>query len=221
MSHSSKSTHSLSDIKIVVQSIPDTNGQGEENQDNPLKDPALEWELNKKAIALHAKNSNWPEVFKLLKTLSNKSSSQNAYKALAQRIWVALKSDTPALEVVLSLFSLFKMLKPSHEIAGALASLSLFVAKNRETGKEDRELAIGQSQQMMSLVCQSAGIEGEEAFDAWVKEKNLDKPEYFVQTVMASIEIMAADEWWFDRDQLQKEMEEANDKKMKEAEGHA
>ncbi len=204
----------LANINVVVQnSGDDLSEAGEHQNQNKKRDPAEEWKMNKAAIARFAKDSNWPEALKLLKVLSTKHRNKEIYKALAMRVWICLKSDAPSAEVVLSLFHLLNTLGSKHEIAGPIAALAHLIAKNRTPEHKDHDLALGQAQQMFNLVCENAGIVGDDAFQKWVKANQLDNPNHYVPIVMNCLDIMVGDDWWFDRDKLQAEMEEANAKK--------
>ncbi|MBF0454825.1 MAG: hypothetical protein HQL72_08450 [Magnetococcales bacterium] len=221
MSDTEKKPDALSNINIVMQSADEMRAQQEQSQETTRKDPAEEWKLNRAAISRFAKDGNWPEVLKLLKILSTKHRNKEVYKALAMRVWVCLKSDAPVTEVVLALFHLFNTLGSKHEIAGPIAALGHLMAKNRTPDHQDRDLALGQAQQMFSLVCENQGIVGEEAFNAWVTANNLEDPNHYIPIVMNCLDIMVGEDWWFEKDQLQQEMEEANRKKQEEEGGHA
>jgi hypothetical protein len=214
MSDSAKLPDSLSNINVVMKNMTDGLSPEGEDQDKSKKDPVKEWELNRAAITRFAKAGNWTEVHKLLKILSTKYRNKEVYKALAQRVWVGLKSDAPAADVVLSLFHLLNTLGSKHEIAGPIAALAHLIAKNRTPDHEDRDLAMGQAQQMFNLVCENLGVVGEEPFQKWVASSKLDDPNHYIPIVMNCLDIMVGDDWWFDREQLQKEMEEANEEKL-------
>ena len=215
MSDSAKVPSSLDGINVVMQGSPSPLSQEGENQkDNAKKDPKVEWNLNKAAVTRFAKDSNWPEALKTLKMLSTKHRNKEVYKALAMRVWICLKSDAPVDEVVLSLFHLLNTLSSKHEVAGPIAALAHLMAKNRTPEHEDRDLAMGQAQQMFNMICEHYKIVGEEAFHKWVAGNKLDNPNHYIPIVMNCLDIMVGDEWWFDREQLQNEMEAANATKL-------
>lgn len=165
-----------------------------------------EWQLNKAAIARYGKSRQWKEALNLLTILSKKHKNREIYKALAQRIWIALKSDAPVTDVVLSLFHLLNTLGPSHDIAGPLAALAHLMAKHRTPEHPDQPLAHAQAQQMFALVLDAVGIVGDEAFAKWVTHNRLNDPNHYVPIVMNCLEVMVGDDWWFDRALLQEDM---------------
>ncbi|MEO5339879.1 MAG: hypothetical protein H7837_05080 [Magnetococcus sp. MYC-9] len=172
--------------------------------------PEEEWQMNLRAVRRFSQAGNWPEVLKLLQVLSTKHQNNDSYKALGQRVWVSLKSDAPAIEVVYALVSLLHTLGFKHEIAGHVAALAQLVAEVRTPEHADRELAQGQAQQLMSLVCTAQGVEGRQAFDDWVAVHHLEDPDRFIPVIMQGLETMVGETWWIDRSALQREMEQAN-----------
>ncbi|NGZ06702.1 MAG: hypothetical protein G8237_10130 [Magnetococcales bacterium] len=183
--------------------------QAESTAEPPTLTPAQEWNEDRIALDQLSREGQWPEVLTILKRLSTKHKNKDIYKALAQRIWVGLKTEAPAIEVVQALFHLLNTLGPRHELAPAICALAHLLAKHRTPDHEDRDLAIGQSQQMFSLVCDTLKVIGEEAFQIWVKAMHLDDPDHYIPTILKGLEMMVGDEWWIDRDQLQRSLEQA------------
>ncbi|MBF0449038.1 MAG: hypothetical protein HQL67_12645 [Magnetococcales bacterium] len=222
MSDETKIPDAPSKINIVMQTPEEMFAQQQVKQQKlPRKNPEEEWKLNKAAITRFASDRNWPEVLKLLTFLSTKRNNNEVYKVLAMRVWVCLKSDTPVTEVVLGLFQLLNTLSPKHEMAGHIAALANLMARNRTPDHEDRELAIGQAQQMLSMVCEFQGISGEEEFDKWIEENQFNDPNHYVPVVMDALDMMVGEDWWFDRDDLQSEMVAANEKKLETESGYS
>lgn len=174
--------------------------------------PKQELEESKLAIKSHCKNGEWDEVLKLLTKLSTKHRTHEMYKALAQRVWVALKSDAVSSDVVLSLFHLLNTLGPRHDVAGPVVALAHLMAKHRTPDHHESALAKAQAQQMFGLVLDDAGVKGDRAFGIWVAHHKLDDPNHYVPIVMNCLEIMVGDDWWIDRELLQKDMDQATPK---------
>ena len=190
--------------------FPPDEGSAAQQVGKPTPDE--EWQMNVRAVRVLSRAGNWSEVLKLLRNLSTKHQNPEVYKALGQQVWVALKSEAPAIDVVQALFHWLNTLGPAHELAGHVAALANLVVEMRTPDHPEQGLAQGQAQQMFSLVCDTLGIEGREEFDAWVQMKHLDDPDQFVPVVMEGLEWMIGEGWWIDRQALHREMEQANAK---------
>ncbi|MBF0583137.1 MAG: hypothetical protein HQL80_02745 [Magnetococcales bacterium] len=196
-------------LTLLVPVVEENEGCAPEGGDPPPSGKRLsseeEWRLNKAAVGRFSRNGQWKEALELLTALSKKQKSHEIYKALAMRVWIALKTDAAVTDVVLALFHLLNTLGPQHEVAGPIAALAHLMAKHRTPDHPDRALAQGQSQQMFSLVMDSVGIVGDDAFKKWVAQNRLDDPEYYVPIVLNCLEVMVGDEWWIDREALQRD----------------
>lgn len=210
-SETSKTARTLSMVATGEPPVQDGNhGNSADNSAAKAKktiSPQEEWQLSKAAVGRYSKNRQWTEVLDLLSALSKKHKNHEIYMALAQRNWVALKSNAPVTEVVLALFHLLNTLGPSHELAGPIAALAHLMAKHRTPEHPDRELAQAQAQQMFALVLDAVGIVGDEAFAKWVVHNRLDDPNHYVPIVMNLLEVMVGDNWWIDRALLQEDIE--------------
>ncbi|MBF0296330.1 MAG: hypothetical protein HQL96_14165 [Magnetococcales bacterium] len=181
----------------------------QETGEAPTLSPVEEWNEDRKSLDQLSRAGEWSEALKILKRLSTKHKNHQIYSALAQRIWVALKTDAPAIEVVQGLFHLLNTLGPRHELAPDICALAHLIAKHRTPDHPDRDLAIGQAQQMFSVVCDTLKVIGDEAFRIWVTANRLDQPDFYTAKVLKGLEIMVGDEWWIDREALQRGLENA------------
>ncbi|MBF0439431.1 MAG: hypothetical protein HQL93_09955 [Magnetococcales bacterium] len=189
--------------------IQSASPMAESETPEPTLSPAEEWSKDRIALDQFSREKNWPEVLKILRRLSVKHKNAEIYKALAQRIWVGLKTEAPAIEVVESLFHLLNTLGPRHELSPAICALAHLLVKHRSPDHEDRDLAIGQSQQMFALVCDAYKVIGDEAFAIWVKALRLDDPNHYLPMIFKGLEMMVGDTWWIDKEGLQEELEQA------------
>lgn len=194
-------------MSVVLEEAPE---QTEESSAQTKLSAKQDWQMNIAAVGRYSKSQQWKETLELLSNMSKKHKNHEMYKALAQRVWVALKSGAPVTDVVLSLFHLLNTLGPRHEVAGPVAALAHLMAKHRTPDHPDRELAQAQAQQMFSLVLDAVGIVGDDAFEKWVDHNRLNDPNNYIPIVLNLLEVMVGDkeeDWWIDRSLLQQEME--------------
>lgn len=172
------------------------------------------WQEKRQELSGYNHARDWVGALTVLTELSTKKQYPDVRKALAQRIWVGLKSDAPAIHVVTALRELVMILGVKHELAGPLAALAHLMAKHRTPDHPDSELAMVQSQQLFHYICEPNGVKGEVAFNKWVEDNNLNNPDHYIPLVTAGLEIMVLDDWWIDRDALQQELIDSNAQKQ-------
>ncbi|MEG3639575.1 hypothetical protein [Magnetococcus sp. PR-3] len=172
------------------------------------RSPEEDWAINVNAVTQLSKAGQWERVFDTLVYLSTRESNPKVHAAMGQRIWVALKAEIDILDVTTSLSALQTMLGEKHILAGPLASLANLVCQNKGLEDPEHPIAVNQVQQMFELAAkEGAGVEGEEAFKAWVADNKLDQPDHFIPFVMEMIEHMVGQDWWFSRESLQEDLD--------------
>ncbi|MBF0138103.1 MAG: hypothetical protein H7833_08975 [Magnetococcus sp. DMHC-1] len=176
--------------------------------------PAMQespWEEKFQLLIRFGKERNWGEVLKILTDLSTSRRFPHTSKAVAQRAWVALKSDVPAIAVVTALREVVMTIGPQHELAGPMGALAYFLARHRKGNEPEREFAVAQAQQMLHLICEFQKVpEGNQAFKDWVNANRLENPDYYLPKVIDGLEVMVLGDWWFDRQALQEELNAVN-----------
>lgn len=169
-----------------------------------------DWELNRQALERANERRDWNEALRILIYLGNKDGNLEAYRAMAQAAWLALKGTADVAHVVLTLYNLLVSVGPRHAAAGPLASLANLMCQLRTPNHPEAELARIQAQQMLRYVGDAHRLESQEEFEAWVRDQRLDDPDHFVPIALELIEGMVGWEWWIDREGIQREMEAAN-----------
>lgn len=205
MPHAKNTSRSPRTLTMMPEEEPTTSSAETEPNAPPRPSSKEEWAMNKAAIARYGRNRQWDKVLEILVAISKRQKDHEVYKALAHRVWIALKSETPVTDVVLALFHLLHTLGIRHEVAGPIAALAHFMAKHRTPDHPDRALAIAQAQQMLDLVVQEVGVRGDEAFKRWVAHHRLDDPNLYIPSVLNCLEVMIGGDWWFDPALLQEE----------------
>ncbi|MBF0142709.1 MAG: hypothetical protein HQL59_04530 [Magnetococcales bacterium] len=198
-----------SPFPAIVEVRESTSGEAAPPPEGEARPSARQdWAMRRQAVLQFSRSGQWDEVLKTLTFMSSSPRHSGIYQALGHRVWVALKTQAPASDTVLALFHLLNTLGPRHEIAGPVAALAHFVARHRTPDHPDRELAMGQAQQMFALVCGAINVLPGEPFDRWVRETHLDDPNHYVPVVLRALELMVGEEWWFDREALERQLQE-------------
>ncbi|MCP4042086.1 MAG: hypothetical protein GY731_09065 [Gammaproteobacteria bacterium] len=178
----------------------------------PIEEPELTdeqlWSLLRQELVDASAAGQWIEVFRILHRLSSKQSFTDHRKAFAQRVWVALKADVPPAETVESLKEWVIMLGTRHELSGAIAVLAYQIARKRAERMPDNGFSMVQAQQLLNLVCQTEEVKDEDGFNKWVATRNLDDPGTYLPQIMEGLEMMILDDWWFDREALQADLDQ-------------
>jgi hypothetical protein len=173
----------------------------------PIRTPEEDWAINRNALMMYGRARDWGEALKVLTYLSTRENHPDVHKALAQRAWLAVKTETPVLDTTLALFTLLVYLGPEHVAAPSMAGVAHLLAQHRTPEHPDSPLANAQSQQMLKYVAEHHGVEDAGDFERWVDDHKLEDPDHFIPTMMNALEKIIDDDWWFDHQAVQTELE--------------
>jgi hypothetical protein len=165
------------------------------------RSPEEDWAINRNALMHHVSASNWEAALDTLVYLSTREGHPEQNRALAHRVWLALRAPVPATDVVLSLSSLQVAVGPQHQSYAPVAALAHLMAERRTPDHPERELARFQSRQMLQLAASAAGIDGDQ-FATWASGQKLDDADYVISIVLATLEDMVEGDWWLQPEQV-------------------
>ncbi|MBF0399620.1 MAG: hypothetical protein HQL90_02510 [Magnetococcales bacterium] len=176
----------------------------------PRRSREQDWEANVALLLEAVQQGDWLGAQRTLVYLSTRDWHPMAGKALAQRIWLALKTDTAITEVMLALTALFSQFGAAHEQAGDIAAMAGLLAARRGTDHPDSEWAEVQALQMMQQVQQVNAFSEPGAFEDWFVARGWADPDVFIPRFMKLLEEVVGDDWWLDRDRLQQDLDHYN-----------
>ena len=202
----------MSDNKKILSAIEVPRGrefaESQGLETGPTRSPEEDWAINLNALKQYSRAGDWVETLKVLEYLSTRENHPDVQKAMAQRAWLTLKTDTPLLQTTLALYNLLVYLGDDHPASGAIASLAHMIVQHRGDGQDpDIDLARAQTQQMLKHAADAFGVEEPEEFKYWVSEQKLDQPEHFIPLVMSTLDELVEGDWWFDHIKAQAELE--------------
>ena len=210
-------SNKLDDIQVVHGSDIGPASVASAGEDAPELSIEEDWNLHLNALKQQNRAKDWASCLKTLHYLANKDGHDDVYKAMGQAAWMAIKVEAPIDEVTMILYNVIVSLGARHGAAPAIAALANLMVTHREDGSNDWELAQAHAQQMLQFVSPDTPFKDQEEFSAWVHENRLDDPDYFVPIALEAIDGLVRGDWWIDREAIQAEMEEANQKAMEEA----
>ncbi|MBF0309790.1 MAG: hypothetical protein HQL56_09700 [Magnetococcales bacterium] len=188
-------------------SSPEAGGEqaprGEEN-----------WTLLSNLSLTHSRNGHWEEAFQTLIRMAAREKDPRANQALAQAVWLGLKTEIPVADLTAVLFRILVRFGPSHEVSGSIVAMANLLSRHRTPNHPERALAMAHVQQMFEYLQVPDPTVDNAAFQSWIKERKLDDPDHFISVVMIVLERMAGNEWWIDRESVEEDLRQANEQRI-------
>jgi hypothetical protein len=124
--------------------------------------------------------------------------------ALGQGIWLAVTYPVDPELTVMMLDHLVEE-TPDDSVGGAVAAAAAaYVVELRTAGDQARTLRFFANQMLGRVAQRHGGVETQEQFQAWFERLELGDPERFLPRLRNVVDVLVQDDWWFDREALQR-----------------
>jgi len=123
--------------------------------------------------------------------------------ALGMGIWLAVTYPVdPELSVAL-LQHVVDETPPDADGAAVAAVTAFYLVDLRARDPQREHLLLYANQLLATVARRHSGVDGQEAFNRWVEDMELNDPARFLPRLRNVVDVLAQDDWWFDRDALQ------------------
>ncbi|MCU7905012.1 MAG: hypothetical protein KZQ76_04000 [Candidatus Thiodiazotropha sp. (ex Epidulcina cf. delphinae)] len=130
------------------------------------------------------------------------SDQEDSIKALAQGIWLGVTFPIdPELSVAM-LQHLIDETPDRSDGAAVAAVTACYIVDVRTQGPARKDLKFFTNQLLGQVARRHSQVEEQEIFDFWVERMELDEPEKFLPRLAKVLEVIAGNDWWFERDSL-------------------
>lgn len=129
-------------------------------------------------------------------------------RALAHGIWLGISFPIdPELSVAM-LQHLIDETPDNSDGAAVAAAVANYIVDLRATGEQRESLQFFTTQLLGQVARRHSQVDEQEIFDFWVQQLELDQPDKFIPRMGKVLEVLAADDWWFDRDAIRAKIPE-------------
>jgi hypothetical protein len=123
--------------------------------------------------------------------------------ALGQGIWLAVTYPVdPELSVAL-LQRVVEETPPDADGAAVAAVTAYYLVDLRAREPQREHLLLYASQVLATVARRHSDVDGQDAFNRWIEEMELDDPALFLPRLRNVVDVLVQDDWWFDRAALQ------------------
>ncbi len=128
--------------------------------------------------------------------------NKESIQALAHGIWLSVTFPIdPELSVAM-LQHLIDETPDKSDGAAVAAATASYLVDLRAKGDQREELKFFTNQLLGQVAKRHSQVDDKEIFDFWVERLELNDPDRFLPRLALVLDVMAGDNWWYDRDQL-------------------
>jgi hypothetical protein len=168
-----------------------------------LDQPEKAWKTAYPVFENYLQQQDWENAISICDTLFL-SGHDDALVALGHGLWLSITFPVSPLTTVAQLQHVVDETPQDSDGAAVAAAVAGYVVglRSEDAANDDATLAAGQ---MMNDVARRHGnVSGQQDFDAWFNRLELGDPEKFLVRMRNIIDVLVQNQWWFNRDQLQK-----------------
>lgn len=190
LTRSGAQPHQLADAKLQIARALTNLDRGEEA-----------WPLAREALDIFIAIEDFESAADACDVLFQANQDQSL-AALGQGIWLAV---TYPIDVELAVELLNHVVEETPEKAdgaAVAATTALFLADLRATGKTRDNLMFFATQTLGEVARRHSGVVTQDELDQWMDRLELREPEKFLARLRQIVEVLAQDNWWFDRHAL-------------------
>jgi hypothetical protein len=160
------------------------------------------WAAAREAFDLYLAEQAWEGAAQACDILFLADQPQSL-AALGQGIWLAVTYPVdPELSVAL-LQHVVEETPPDADGAAVAAVTAYYLADLRASDPQREHLLLYANQVLATVARRHSGVDGQQTFDKWVEEMELNDPALFLPRLRNVVDVLVQDEWWFDREALQ------------------
>lgn len=161
------------------------------------------WNLARRTLDVFLEAQDWEKAVDACDVMFL-SEQEGSLSALGQGIWLAVTYPIdPELTVAL-LQHVIDETPDDADGAAVAAATAIYITELRAEGKKKDNLLFFANQMLGQVSRRHSDIETQEQFDHWIKKLELDDPSKFLVRLRNVVDVLVQDEWWFDREELQK-----------------
>lgn len=166
-----------------------------------LENKAEAWQAARESFDIFLAEEAWQEAVEACNVMYQ-SEQAGSISALGQGIWLAVTYPIEAQTSVAMLHHVVDDTPKDADGAAVAAATAHYIAGLRSAEGKQESLLFLTTHILGEVAKRHSNVGSQVDFDRWVMRLQLDKPAEFLPRMAKIIDIMVANDWWFDRDEL-------------------
>ncbi len=159
------------------------------------------WNLAREAFSVFIDYQQWQDAVEAADILYQ-TGQAGSIVALGQGIWLAVTYPVKAYSTITLLDHVIDETPDDSDGAAVAAMTAHYIADMRTEDEEHDSLTFLTTQMIARVAKRHRGIEDQETLDVWIEMLQLNDIPELLKKLATIVDVMVADSWWFDRDEL-------------------
>lgn len=163
------------------------------------------WSIARQVFDIFIHEQDWEKAVDACDVLFL-SEQDNSIIALGHGIWLAVTYPIdPELTVAL-LQHVIEETPDNSDGAAVAAATAVYITELRADEDKKDNLMFFANQMLGQVSRRHSEIETQEQFESWIEKLELNDPAKFLVRLRNVVDVLVQDDWWVDRDELQKSL---------------
>ncbi len=163
------------------------------------------WERGRAAFDLYAAEESWEGAVQACDVMFQ-ADRPESLAALGQGLWLTVTFPMdPELSVAM-LQHVIDETPPDSDGAAVAAVVARYLVDMRAQDRQREDLEFYTNQMLATVARRHSDVDDQQAFDAWFRRLELNDPALFLPRMRNVVDVLVQDEWWIDREELQKKL---------------
>ncbi len=163
------------------------------------------WQYAREAFSVFVDYKHWQDAVEAAELLYQ-TGQEGAIRALGHGIWLGVTYPVTAQSTVTLLNYVIDETPDDSDGAAVAAMAAHYIADLRTEGEAHTNLTFLTTQMIARVAKRHRNITDQETLDVWIEMLQLNDIPELLKRLSMIVEVMVADNWWFDRDQLRAEL---------------
>ena len=159
------------------------------------------WLHAREAFSVFVDYQHWQDAVEAADILYQ-CNQPDSIAALGQGIWLAVTYPVKAQSTITLLNHVIDETPDDSDGAAVAAMAAHYIADLRTEGDEKTSLSFLTTQMIARVAKRHRGIEDQETLNVWIEMLQLNDIPELLKRLATIVDVMVADKWWFDRDEL-------------------
>jgi len=160
-------------------------------------DKIRQLDLNLQAAQMLGQMRAYGDLVTVLGNLGGTAETK-AQAYLAQALWLCLRIQSPLVNAIVLVKTLYERVPQGDELEALLAAMALYFCAQRGQGHPQLAQLQERSREMLLGAAGAQGVATQEAFDAWFAQQRLNDSAFVLSQLSHRLEGLIGEGWVFD-----------------------
>lgn len=166
------------------------------------------WKLAREALKVFLQMEAWQEAVEACNVLYQ-ADQPASISALAQGVWLAVSFPVLADTTLAMLTHIVDETPDDSDGAAIAAMTACYITDLRSEDEKHESLSFLARNLLGQVAKRHSQINSQQQLDIWIEKLELRDPQVFLPRLSMIINIMAGEDWWFEREELRQKMPNA------------